>query len=317
MRRAASLAASALLAFATPVAAQAPATPLAELGAWTTRFLAATTEPNEVAAACGPQMNAAAAAMRDAPSARAALLAVRPCNERIRAAYARTAAALEQLEPLPATVEARAGFDSRQFLADHRRIAAATVTYLGDVERMLQAVSDGDRQALPAMMQKVRGGGATLADAGVLQLRAQRAISRLDYVRGVIDLRIVMARTLKAMALAIPTQAGFPVGPEMSALAKQAAAAVASARQGWRTDRSIVARFANVTPLADVLEAGDRLVADVTTRGDEVAALLAAAGRRPVLAHSDAVKLVNDLNTRELAIGRSSQAFASALQKIN
>ena len=106
-----------------------------------------------------PQLQAAMGALRDAAIARAALAAIRPCGTRIREAYARSAATLGELRPLSPELEARTGFASGRFLADHRRLATATVAYLGDVEALLDGMAVGRRAALPGLFAKARAGG--------------------------------------------------------------------------------------------------------------------------------------------------------------
>jgi hypothetical protein len=290
--------------------------PAAEVGAWAAGFIEAVSEPNIVAARCAPAMNAALASMRDSASARAAMVKVRPCGEQIRSAYAGVNAKLDGLHPLPPEIEAKTGFSSARFIADQRRLAAATTAYVDDLNRFIDAMAAGDRAALPGLLARVRTGGGSLMDASILMLRLQQSASRLAFVRRAMELRIVLAEAAKGLLVAVPTAAGLPVGNTMRVLAGRARAAVPAARMAWQEDRVILTRLSGheTSSVTRVLAAGGQLTEDMLSRGDRLATLLDAAGRRPVLPHLEAQRLATELNNLELDMLRSGQAFATALQ---
>lgn len=308
------LLAPALLAHAAAFAQ--PATdPAAEVGRWAAGFLQAVSEPNVVAAQCAPAMNAALASVRDAASARAAMTRIKPCGERIRAAYAGVDAKLNALHPLSPEIEAGTGFSSAQFIADQRRLAAAATAYVGNLNRFVDAMAAGNQAALPGLLTRVRTGGGSLMDANILMLRLQQSASRLAFVRRTMELRIVLAEAAKSLLVAMPSAAGLPVGDTMRVLAGRARAVVPEARTAWQSDRVMLTRLSGGdASLVRVLDASGRLTEELLGRGDRLVVLLGEAGRRTVLSHAEAQRLATELNTLELDMLRSSQAFAAALQ---
>lgn len=307
----------ALLAAAPAGAQTAPADPLATVGSWVGKFAAISAEPTVAAAACGPQLGNAVGAARDAATARTAVTQIRPCLERIRGAYRRSAESLARFGPAPAEVQAVAPFDMDRLIEDQRRQFVAALGYMDNLEAFLATMVANDRAGAARLLPRVRSGGAALVDGTILQLRAYQGVARFGFTRNAIELRIVVAEATKLPMTGAASQTGFAIGGGLNALAPRARAAAAAARTSWERDKaSLRALVGGDAAMEKLIGPATPMVENIAGSGDQIAAALQRAGAKPVVPVADMVALMNELNRHEITVAKSIQNFAQTLQTI-
>lgn len=309
------LLAAALLAAAPAAAQTRPADPFVAMGDWIGKFAALSVEPASAAAACGPQLNSVMGA-RDATAARAAAVRLRPCTDRIRAAYRRSAEALAQFAPMPAELQAAVRFDSGQLIEGQRRQFTAAIDYMDQLDLLLAKVAANDRAGAAQLLPKVRAGAGALIDGTILPLRAYQAAARFGFTRYGLELRIIAAEAAKLALTGPMSQTGLRIGEGLNALVPRTRQAVAGVRSSWEQDKTSLRALGGSATMDPLLDGATPMVGNIALAGEQMASSLAQAARRPVVAPAEVMALLSALNRNEIMIANSIQKFAQTLQTI-
>ncbi|TGX55951.1 hypothetical protein E5A73_02220 [Sphingomonas gei] len=318
MMRVRLLFAAALFA-ATPAGAQTPpaADPAVAAGRWLGEFAALSAEPATAVAACGPQLGNAVGAVHDAATARATLTSIRPCMERVRAAYRQSAEALGRFRPAPPEVRTSAHYDLDRLVDEQRKQFVGALSYMDQLDAFFTRVAANDRAGAAQIFPKLRAGGAALVDGTILQLRAYQAVGRFGFTRNALELRIVVAEATKLPMTGAVGPAGFAIGGSLNALVLRARAAVAAVRTSWEQDKvTLRALVGGDASMEQLIGPSTLFIDSIAASGDGVALALQRAGRRPVVPLTEVVALLNELNRHELVLAKSVQDFAQTLQTI-
>ena len=311
--------ASALLA-AAPAGAQTARTDdslAAAVGTVLGRFTAISAAPSAASATCGPQIANMVGGVRDAASARATAAQLRPCTDRIRAAYRQSAEALEKFGPIPAEIQAATPVDLQQLLEDQRQQFVSAIAYTNDLDTFLAKMAANDRPGAMRLFPKLRSGGAALVDGSIIQMRAAQAIVRFGSTRNAVGLRIVAAEAAKLPLTSAIVPAGFRAGEQLSALTPRASAAAAAVRSGWEQDKVALRALAGGgKAMEPLIDGAAPMIQRIAASGDEMAAAMQRASERQVVPLAEMVALLNELNRHELIIAKAIQDFAQTLQTI-
>lgn len=204
---------------------------------------------------CGPVLREIATLLDEkavrGPAAADAMRALLPawhnCLAEMRGAVASARAAYQKMAPMPPEFEHMFGFNSADVLRRSADALGGVSAYSDAAEQAVDAIVAGDRDTAMAQFALMRARGGALLDGNILLLETIRKGMPLDAHKGMMDLRILIARTQREIILTDPAVDTGALSAKLRAYGAQARGVAVRMRADWRREsagtRAAIARL--------------------------------------------------------------------------
>jgi hypothetical protein len=309
----------ALLLLWLPAAARAqPPSALQQMGVWAQQLSTAQQPIVDAYHQCSPVMQQIETALqahaREELQEFATGNAYRNCLESMRRAAETTRDNLNRMGPMPLEMERDLHLDSRDIL---RRSAASVDGFVGyndKIREALDAFAAGNEELVQRRLRESRALVGSVIDGQILLLETMRAALPLQAHKSMMDVRLVIMRSLRILSVADPATDSGEASAGLRAEGARARIVAQALRANW--SRETVAMRRTVARLRDsrraaLIAAVDGAVDEIAAAGDRIAISLQAlpSGR---LEAARAMGIMRELAETELLVLERARRIAVA-----